>query len=182
ERLDLVPGDEGGRGGEVPLHELALGRDDDLLALEDLLLERDVRRGRDIDADTDAFDAGGAVADEGEDEGVGVRADADDSVAPVEVGGGALRGALDEDVDAGERFAGGGVGDGALDLAVLSGSASAQEHGEGEGGEEPRRSSGRAGGCVRAGHRSGTGCARRPRVRRSEEGGGGRERRTSRAR
>ena len=138
QRFDLVAGDERRRRREVLLDQRAHGGDDDLLALEDLLAHLHVDRPREVDVDADVLDARRLVADEREDEGVGVRPEPDDDVLAVEVGGGALRRAFDEDVDAGERLAGGGVGDGALDLAVLRERIGAEEDGEGKSGEGVR--------------------------------------------
>ena len=103
---------------EVAADELGVGRHDDLVERA-LGRERDVGRRREVHVHAEALDALRRVADVREREDDRARPDADDLVAAVDVGRGALRAALDADGRADERLAGFGVGDGAGDLAGL---------------------------------------------------------------
>ena len=149
---DLLARDVGRRGRDVALDEGARGLDDDLLPLDHLLAQRRVHGRGLVDPHADVLDAPGLEPDVGEHDGVGVGADADDGVAAVEVGGGALARPLDEDVDAGEALARGGVGDATGDLAGLGVGRPAEQHGEGERGGHPGGPAAQGRGGGRAGH------------------------------
>jgi len=120
--------------GDITFDDRALGDNDHALAFNGLALDGLIGFGRAVDLHLHLAYTMGGISDHRNAQVIGARRQVDDRVAPLEIGDGAVRGALDDDVHAWQGITGLSVGHHAGQLAGRPGEKPERKHRQQEQG------------------------------------------------